>query len=782
MRLHAFLAVTAVLAGAGRTEAHKVDFERHVASLFGKFGCNNGACHGSFQGRGGFRLSLFGHEPALDAESLTRAAGGRRVNLLAPEQSLILLKATGQTQHGGGRRFAKDSHAYHVIRDWVAQGCRYEPGSGAVRQLRVVPSERVLEQPGQTGAFQVLAEFADGTRMDVTRFCDFRVQDDTVAEVSTAGEVRGTGAGDTSLIISYRGNLAVGRVLVPFPAGSGFAYPSIPADNYIDREVLAKLRRLNIVPAPLAPDAVFLRRLWLDTVGTLPAPEEIRAFLADPSPHKRIKKIDELLAHPLHAALWAGRFCDITACNEDVLDGPPELRGKQAAMWFDWFRQRVADNRPYDEIVRGVLLATSRDGREITDWLMQEGELYQAARTGFRTSYAARPTLDLFWRRLMGEDFFPLEQMAELTATAFLGIRIECAQCHKHPFDQWTQADYRAYANVFGQVQFGNSPEVRSTVMDVLEKRRRLPPGEAGPPLLRAREVYLRRDSARQFAHPESNDALPAKALGGPILQGDGDRRAELFQWIVRPDNPWFARSFVNRVWAHYFGTGLVEPVDGFSAANPPSNQRLLDALARDFTDHGYDIRRLERAILQSRTYQLSSATNTSNARDRRNYSRALTRALPAEVVVDMLNAALGTVEMTAADAPPGSRAIEVASNRVRAEHLARIFRVFGRPGRTAICDCERPRQPVLLQTLFLMTDPVLLKKMSGGRLKRSLAQERSDAENIEELFLATVSRMPDGQEAQTCLEHVRCSGSRDAGYLDLMWALINTREFILNH
>jgi hypothetical protein len=782
MRVHALLAMTAILAGAARTDAEQVDFERHVASLLGKFGCSSGACHGSFQGRGGLRLSLFGHDPAQDFEALSRAVDGRRVNVHAPDQSLILLKATGQIQHGGGRRFAKDSHAYDVIRAWIAQGCRYQAGSGAVRQLRVVPAECILEGPGRSAILQIDADFADGTSMDVTRFCDFRAKDDMVAEVSSAGEVRGTGAGDTSIIVSYRGNFAVGRVLVPFPVEMGFAYPRIHANNYIDREVMAKLRRLNIVPAPLATDTEFLRRVWLDTVGTIPAPDEVRAFLADTNAHKRGKKIDELLTHPMHAALWAGKFCDITACNEDVLDGPAELRGKQAAMWFDWLRKRVADNRPYDEIARGVLLATSREGQGITHWLQKEGDLHQAAQTGFRTSYAARHTLDLFWRRLMGEDFFPLEQMAELTATAFLGIRIECAQCHKHPFDQWTQADYRAYANIFGQVQFGSSPEVRSAVMDLLEKRRRLPRGQAGPPPPRAREVYLRHDLLRQLAHPETNEPLPAKALGGPVLQGDGDRRAQLFRWMVRPDNPWFARSFVNRVWAHYFGKGIVEPVDGFSAANPPSNQRLLDLLARDFTDHGYDIRRLERTILQSRTYQLSSVANSSNAADRSNYSRALARALPAEVVVDMLNAALGTVESAGSDAPAGSRAIEVASNRVRAEHLARIFRVFGRPARTATCDCERPRDPALPQTLFLMTDPVLLKKMSDGRLKRLLSENRPDAGILEELFLATVSRMPDGQELQTCLNHVRACSSRDAGYLDLLWALINTREFILNH
>jgi hypothetical protein len=758
-----------------------VDFERHVASLLGKLGCSTGACHGSFQGKGGFRLSLFGHDPTSDFLAITRGGAGRRIDVADPDRSLLLLKPTGQVPHGGGKRLDRMSSAYQVIRNWIAAGCRHASGSGRVLRLRVLPEEHLLRGPGASVRLAVWADFDDGTRADVTPFCDFRARDDTVAEVSPLGEVRGLRAGDTAVVVSYRSTLATAHLLVPAPA-LGAAYPAIPEESFLDHEVFTKLRRLGIVPSEPADDADFLRRVTIDTIGCLPSPAEVRAFLADRRPDKRRHKIDKLLAHPLHAALWATRLCDITACNVDVMDGPPELRGKRARLWHAWFRRRIADNVPYDQIVHGVLCATSRGGRDLQSWIGEEVAQEESLRRGFDTAgYARQPDLDLFWRRTSGEDFFPLEQMAELTAAAFLGVRLECAQCHKHPFDRWTQADYRGYANVFSQVRFGASPDTNAAVSDLLAERRRRPADRAGPPIPRLREVYLDRGRPRALPHPETDAPLPARPLDGPVLDGEADLREQLFRWMTRPDNPFFARSFVNRVWAHYFGVGLVEPVDDFSVSNPPSNERLLDALARDFRAGGYDIRRLERLILSSRTYQLSSRPNASNRGDRRNYSHALVRPLLAEVAVDVLGSALGTREDLGPDAPPGSRAIEVATNRPRASHLARTFRVFARPPRASTCDCERAREPALPQALFLMSDADLLRRMEQGRLRDLLASDRCDGDIIEDLFLATLSRFPDAAEKQAALEHL--SGrSRKAALADVLWGLLNTREFILNH
>ncbi|MHB1425183.1 MAG: DUF1549 and DUF1553 domain-containing protein [Gemmataceae bacterium] len=760
----------------------EVSFERHVAPLLGRHGCNAGACHGSFQGKGGLRLSLFGHSPEFDFTALTRDGLGRRINSADPERSLLLLKPTRRTPHQGGMRFQEGSWSYRVIRTWIAQGAKQRPGHAAIKLLDVQPREYRFIRPGQTAAFHVVAEFTDGSREDVTPFCAFRVKDDYIAETMDNGAVHGLHPGDTAIVISYGGYLTTARVLVPATVTEDFVYPKISEENFIDREVFAKLRKLNIVPSDLAGDAEFLRRVTLDTIGTLPAPQEVRYFLADTRSDKRSRKIDELLAHPMHAALWATKLCDITANNLDAMEDPPELGPKRAKMWHDWFRKRIAENAPYDQIVRGVLTATSRDGLGIKEWMEREIRLHEQLRQGFQTSYADRPSLDLFWRRLANDDFFPLEQMGELTATAFLGVRLECAQCHKHPFDRWTQTDYRAWANIFGQTKFGSSPEVTAAVANLLEQRRKAPPGKAGPPLPRLREVYVNNESLRRFRDPENGTALPAKTLGGPEAALEGDARARLCDWLLAPDNPYFARAFVNRVWAHYFGVGLVMPVDSFSAANPPTNELLLDALAKEFAGHYFDLRYLESALLRSRTYQLSSRPNATNAEDRGNYSRGYPRRLMAEVVVDALDAALGVAEDFGSGLPPGCRAIEVAPNRVRNEHLSMIFRTFGRPVRTTTCDCERSAEPAVPQTLFLMSDPLLLKKLTAGRLTKLLADKKTDGDMIEELFLATLSRPPDNREREAARAHVAGKKDRTQAFADVMWALINTREFILNH
>ncbi|QJX01003.1 DUF1549 domain-containing protein [Frigoriglobus tundricola] len=756
-----------------------VDFERHVVGLLSKSGCSAGACHGSFQGKGGLRLSLFGSEPARDHLAITRGGGGRRVNTAEPDKSLLLLKATGRVPHTGGKRFAADSWQAEAVRAWIAAGARHASGSGTVTRLDVSPAEPALTEPGATVQLRVKATYADGTTADVTRFCDLQSKDDSVAEVSALGAARAVRPGDSALVARYLGHTATARVFVPVP-GTGTPYPTIPEVNFIDREVFAKLKRLNIVPSDRASDEEFLRRVTIDCTGGLPTAAEVRAFGADTDPQKREKAIDRLLAHPLHAALWATKLCAITACNVDAMDGSPEQRTKQARMWHDWVRHRFAANVPYDRIARGVLTATSREGHGLSEWLGAEIERANNNESGFDSTYRTRATLDLYWRRFEAEEFVPLEKLAELTATAFLGVRIECAQCHRHPFDRWTQTDYRTFASTFGRVRYESSPELTAAVVDRLEARRKAPPGRAGPPIPRLREVFLS-DRSRALPHPETGAALEPKALGGPALTGT-DPRDALAAWLTRPDNPFFARAFVNRVWAHYFGSGLIDPVDDLSAGNPPSNGGLLDALAADFVRSGFDVRRLERTVLTSRTYQLSSDPNDSNRRDRTNFSRAYPRPLLAEAVLDVLNDALGSVEDFGPDAPAGARAVEVATNRVRSTYAARVFRVFGRPARTTTCDCERATGPALPQTLFLMTDPDLLKKVTSGRLQKLLAAKTADARIVEELFLATLSRLPDADERKAALDRVSAAPDREAGLADVLWALINTREFILNH
>ena len=766
----------------GGAELKEVDFERHVAGLLGRMGCNAGACHGSFQGKGGLYLSLFGYSPEKDYMAFTRDGMGRRVNVVNPDQSLMLLKATAQVPHGGGKRFEKDSWQYQVIRAWIAQGAKMNPGKGTVRRIEVSPAEHLFRRAGETAQLKVVAEFADGTREDITPFCDFRVNDDYVAEVTPEGQVKALRPGDTVVVVAYRGNILSARALMPVPVEPGFTYPKLPEHNFIDREVFAKLKKLNIVPSDLCSDSEFLRRVYIDTIGSLPPPDEVRAFLADTDPDKRAKKIDELLRHPLHAALWATKFCDITGCNIDAREQPVALRPKRAKQWHDWFRKRIHENMSYDQIVKGVLLATSRDGQAVDDWIKQTLRIDEQLAKGFATDYAERASLDLFWRRgNNANNFFPLEVMAEQTAAAFMGVRLECAQCHKHPFDRWTQTDYRGYANIFAQLKFGVSPEARTAINQINAERRKMAakPNQTN----QIREIYADNDRLRRLPHPETGAPLNPKALGGPEFTYDGDARVQLYNWLVRPDNPFFARSFVNRVWAHYFGIGLVEPVDNFSVANPPSNEKLLDALAEDFIKHNFDIRHLERTILLSRTYQLSATPNPTNIHDKNNFARSYPRRMMAEVVVDVLNSALDVTENFGNDVPPGIKAIEVAPNRIQNANLAYIFRIFGRPPRAASCDCERAMEPALPQTLFLMTDQTLMTKIQNGRLRKLLADNKlNDAQVVEELFLATLSRFPTEQEKRWALDHVKTAASRQAGFVDVLWALINTREFVLNH
>jgi hypothetical protein len=762
----------------------RVDFERHVMGLFGRMGCNSGSCHGSFQGRGGFRLSLFGYDPAKDYVALTRDSLGRRLDPVNPDNSLLLLKATGQTKHGGGRRFSPGSWQYQVFRTWIVEGARWHKGSGAIKAVTVSPPEVAFRRPGESRRLTVTARFAGGDEEDITPFCDFRTNDDAVAEVTPLGEVTARQPGDTAIIVSYRGQVVPVRALVPFQAPPGFRYPEVPAAGYIDREVFAKLRRLNIVPSPLSDDAEFLRRVTIDTTGSLPSPDEVRAFLADTDPKKRQKKIEELLASPLHAALWATKFSDITGNNTDSLELPAELRPKRSQMWHDWFRKRVAGNMPYDEIVRGVLCATSRDGLSPEEWIRQAKAIDEAAYKGFDNTYADRPSLDLFWRRQLA---VPPEQWGEKTAAAFLGVRLECAQCHKHPFDRWTQADYRAYGNIFARVALGASPEARAAIDAENAERQKQLAGKKVQNLLR--EVYIVPAAKRVLLDPDTNRPLVARALGGPPIKPgkDEDPRQLLFDWMRRPDNPFFARSFVNRVWGHYTGVGLVDPVDNFSLANPPSNARLLDALARDFIEHDYDIRHIERTVLNSRVYQLSSRTNETNRLDRNNYAHAYVRPMMAEAVVDVLDAALGAPEKFgngkgAGDAPPGSHAVEIGPSRVQNGNLSYILRIFGRPPRTTACDCERALDPALPQKLFLMSDPVIQNKILTGRLQKLLAAKKPNDEILEELFLATLSRYPTEQDREAALSHVEGKKDRRTAWADCVWALINTREFILNH
>src|SRR5262249_29279739 len=510
----------------------KVDFERHVMGLFSKSGCNNGSCHGSFQGKNGFRLSLFGFDPDKDYAALTREIQGRRIDRLDPDASLLLRKAAGLIPHEGGTRFSRDSWQYQVFREWIANGAPRTRGSGELADIEISPKEYVFALPGKTAQIKVTAKFADGSAEDITTFCDFRVQDDAVARVSSLGEVTAVRPGDSGFVALYRGKVASVRILVPTEATGEIKYP--PAVNYVDREVFAKLKQLNVVPAELAGDAEFLRRVTIDVTGALPTPDEVRAFLADKSANKRARKIDELLNHPRHAALWATKFSDITGNNTQALEQPANMQLRRSQMWHDWFRVRIEQNMPYDQIVKGVLTATSLDGMRPEEWLAHVKKVDAAADKFDTAEYAKRESLDLFWRR---QQPVPTNEWGEKAAAAFLGVRLECAQCHKHPYDRWTQADYRAFANLFVAVSFArnqtSSPEMKKLLDAENAERTKANMGKGGNQINTVREMFVQQDMKRPplLTHPDTNAPLNPKAPAGPEFKFEKgkDVRADLF-------------------------------------------------------------------------------------------------------------------------------------------------------------------------------------------------------------------------------------------------------------
>jgi hypothetical protein len=767
----------------------EVDFERHVMGLLSKVGCNSGSCHGSFQGKNGFRLSLFGYEPSMDFANLTRDNLGRRVNTLKPDESLLLLKATGQMAHEGTMRFGKDGWVYNVFREWIKSGAKWTPGSGKIEKLELSPSDFALLADDKPVQVKVTATFADGSKEDITPFCDFRITDDSIAALSPLGQLTARQPGDAGLTVLYRGSIQAIRVLVPSPVKPG-GYPKVPEVNYIDKEVFAKLKMMNVVPSDVASDTTFLRRLYIDATGQLPTAAEVREFLADKDPKKREKMIDKLLAHPLHAAVWATKLSDVTGNNTQALEQPQQTQPKRSQMWHDWIRKRIADNVPYDQMVRDILTATSTDGQKPDEWIAFVKKIDEQSAKGFTTDYPEKKTLDMFWRR---QQQVPIEQWGEKVAVAFLGVRLECCQCHKHPTDRWTQDDYWAFANLFTQVNFNaaqfSTPEAKKLADAENAARRETAPKAGNNQIAIVRELFVAPGVGNKGRPNPATGRLPTpKALGGPEipLKAGQDSRVKLADWITAPENPFFAKSFVNRVWAHYFGVGLVNPVDDFSLANPPTNARLLSALAADFVKSGYDLRKLEKTILLSRTYQLDYKTNDTNKFDKNNFSHAYIRPLMAEQVVDVLNSALGVDETFAVldAAPAGTKVVEVGSSRIANPNLAYALRIFGRPPRTTACDCERAAEPALPQTLFRMTDASIMQKFTdkNGRVATLGKSKLSDDELAEELFLSTLSRMPTADEKAEAVKHLKEAKTRAEAVTDLVWALVNTREFILNH
>jgi hypothetical protein len=814
---------------APHVQAADPSFSRHVVPLFSRLGCNAGSCHGSVKGRGGFRLSLFGAEPAGDHAHLLRDVGGRRLDLIAPDDSLLLKKATGQVAHEGGTRMTKGSPEYRTIRAWVAAGAQHDAvEKSAIKRLSIAPAQKTAKL-GESYPLRVTAEFADGTSEDVTALCTFEPANKELARMDASGRAHALAVGDTALIARYRGEPAVAMLVVPREGKEPF--PQVAPDNFIDAHILDKLRRLNVHPSEVCDDATFLRRVHLDVIGLPPTPDEVRAFLADKSPDKRRRKIDQLLAHPGHAATWATKFCDIL--RPTGFDGRHGFtEAAETRRFYEWLRARMAENTPYDQLAERILLATSREGRPDGQWEREVQELVSenTAKGPGLKAYAHRRTLDLYWQRGGGGGVRAAMQVSH----AFLGLRMGCAQCHRHPHDVWRQDDLLSFANFFMRVSHpvGSAPtpavakEVARLTMEVKAlkeaakkagmrtKDKSLPKEEiakiqAEVKALNAKAQLLESTGRRLKATEVHVQAKPAFAsVTSPLgrqesrqfrllgdraalaVPADKDPREVVMAWLRKPDNPYFARAIVNRVWAHYMGRGIIDPPDQLSPLNPASHPELLDALCVNFVRSGYDLRHLHRTILLSRTYQQSAKTNATNRTDK-NHASFYLRRLPAEVLVDALNHATGGSETYPPELymPAGARAMEVAgsagSERAQAS-FRYAFQIFGRPMRLpeGQCDCGRDTSPAVVQTLYLANHPAVRKKISSptGRLTQILKDISDEGKRVDELYLWALSRMPEADERAECVKYVKESLSARAGLEDVMWALLNSKEFLLNH
>ncbi len=747
------------------------EFTRHVVPLFSKLGCNNRACHGSFQGQSGFRLSLFGFEPGEDLKELLESDDdGVRLSVDQPDDSLVLWKPTNEDEHEGGQRMKVDSWQHRMFRQWIADGAKYDPaGAVKITRFEVSPSEVIFSSADQKASLRAMAHFTDGSVEDVTGLTVFSSNDESVATVTSEGEITVMRKGDTAIVARYSGGVASTQVLVP-AADSGQPFPVTFPHNKIDEFVGAKLRKLNIHPSELCSDADFIRRVYLDVIGMLPTAEETRTFLNDQSPDKRVKLIDHLLEQPGYARYWGMKFSDWTG-NSKYINNKAMLSNW---LWQQWIEDKLARNVPYDEIVYGFVCATSLEGRPREDFLAEAETILHKASGRYNYDddhiYARRRTNELYWSNVERRN---PETMVLQTANSFLGLRLECAQCHNHPFDRWTQRDFEQFKSLFMMVKFCDPATG--------EERKKGGGRGYGVESVEPGVTWRYVGTVRK---------TPPKLLGGPevpYVEGGPDARVELWNWMRAPDNPFFAPAFVNRLWHHYFGTGIVDPPDDFNQGNPPSNPQLLGWLAKELVDHKFDIQHVHRLILNSRTYQLSWEPNDSNRLDKRNFSHSQLRRMPAEVLIDAIADVTGVANnfgRLPKDYPHRAVGQAMPSLRYGSTRGGYPMKIFGRPDREKTCDCERSNEPSVAQALYLINDQEVLTKLDDakGRLPQLLKSIDDDRELIAELYLAALSRFPTDEELRMQLEYVSAAPSRAAGMKDVLWTLLNVREFVFNH
>ncbi|MFN0018232.1 MAG: DUF1549 and DUF1553 domain-containing protein [Pirellulaceae bacterium] len=699
---------------AGFGDYPPVHFINDVAPIFSKLGCNSGGCHGRAAGQNGFKLSVFGFDPAGDYDALAKQGRGRRILPASPEHSLLLAKPTARLPHGGGLRLTEGSPDHELLVQWIRQGMPWgKADSPTLKSLRISPTERVL---GINDRQQILATaiYSDGQERDVTAAASYASNATHVAEVDHGGVLRsGTFPGQAAVTVAYMGQVAAVKVVIPRPDILA-SLPVLPVRSPIDELVGSRLKLLGIPPSAPADDATFLRRVFLDTIGRLPTPDETREFLGQTGADKRTRWIEKVLSRDEYADFWTMKWGDILLVDRQ------KLGDRGAFELHRWLKEQFAANRPYNEWASELITATGN-----------------SAKNGPANFY-----------RTMDNP----EGLARVLSQAFLGVRMECAQCHHHPFEKWSQDDFYGLAGFFTGLE-------------------RQPLGTD--------RVLVYHAGLREMRVPFSDRLVPTRVLDGPALTAvNGDPRGILAKWMTAPENPWFARLAANRLWKHFLGRGLVEAEDDLRSTNPPTNGPLLDYLANRLIAQHFDLKLLSREIMDSNVYQLSSTTIPGNQDDEQSFSHYLAKRLPAEVMLDAISDVTG-VDETFPGRPPGTRAVQLWDNRLPSYFLE----IFGRPERTSPCECGRSSEPTMAQALHLMNSPEIETRLasSRGRVAKLAASGKTGREIADELCLTALGRLPNSEERKIA-DQLFEKASRQEAAADFLWTLLNSRDFLFNH
>ncbi len=693
-----------------------ISFQLDVMPVFMRAGCNTGSCHGAARGKDGFMLSLFGYDPNGDHHRITREIPGRRINLAIPEESLLIQKSVGAVPHTGGKRFDMDSEYADTLMQWHQSGAPNDSGEiASVTKVEVFPEAAVLDGQGATQRVSVRAHYSDGTDRDVTSLAAFLSNNDNSAPISPEGIVEAKNRGEAFIMARFETHTE-GVPFIALPKDLQFEWAGAEPLNYVDELMHDKFRKLRINPSEVCTDEEFLRRASLDIVGMVPTVEEYERFLADADPRKREKLVDELLERKEFVEIWVMKFAELL-----MIRTTQEIAYKPMLRYYNWVQEKLANDVPIDQMCQELLGASG-------------GTFENAA-----TNYYQMETDPL--------------KVSENVAQVFMGMRIQCAQCHNHPFDRWTMDDYYGFAAFFSQIgrKRGEDP----------------------------RETIVFNSGGGDVKHPVGGRVMAPKFLGGEVPEVAGkDRRVVLAKWLASAENPYFAKNLSNVVWAHFFGKGIIQEVDDVRISNPPVNGELLDALATKFTDYNYDFKAIVRDICNSRTYQLSTATNATNAKDDRNFSHAALRRVRSEVLLDVISQVTETKNKFAG-LPLGARAVQISNGNTSTYFLT----TFGRAERASVCSCEVKVEPNLSQALHLLNGETLATKISQGKVvENRLAEGKTPEQIVEELYIRCLSRKPTQSESDRITKLVASAPDKKLILEDTFWALLNSREFLFNH